>query len=213
MELNIKWDASSAAWIGTLPQRLNNSLRSGLVQAIKSGLAEGLRLARSSIPKFEQDAANSLGVFGLKIGPDRVRMSLGFVSDAVYVGDIDLQKKQLSPFNYAWAKEAESAAEPHRVWLYNPSTGESTRNRAKLVRWLKDQGGKWGRLPDAPTRETWNEKKFGDDEFPPPYVDVNPAKTATSYITQLIIDSGDPLASLILDNPALDDALRRGWEI
>jgi hypothetical protein len=211
MELSFKWDDASSAWIDTLPQRLNNSLRSGAVQAIKSGLAEALRLARSSIPTFEYDAVRALGLFGLSEQPESVRMSLGFVRDSVYVDESDVWDKAQSPYNYAWAKESSDAAKPHRVWLYNPSTGGSTKNRAKLVRWLKSKGGKWDQLPDAPTKETWNAKR--DESFPPPYVDVDPSKTATDYITKLIADSGDPLASLILDNPALDEALRRAWEV
>ena len=212
MELSFKWDTASQLWIDTLPARLDDALKTGMVRAIKSGMAVALGSSRfrASGFKFEGDIARDLGLFGLKVKDGTVEMSLGFIGGKVIVDASDVLTAP-TPFNYGWAKEASEPAKAHTVWLYNPRTGKSTRSRAKLVRWLKQQGGIWGMLPDAPTKETWN-KKGNAENFPPPFVKVDPSKSATDFITGLIADDGDPLATWILESPALDAALRAAWE-
>lgn len=213
MDFEIRWDDASKVWIDTIPERLTTSLRNGLIRAIRSGLAEALRSARAGMRpfRFEGDAEDALNTLSIRVERDSIKAGIGFTKSSVIVDSDDVVTAP-QPFNYAWAKESAYGADAHRVWLYNPRTGGSTPNRAKLVRWLKAHGGNWDKLPDAPTKETWNDKRREDTDFPPPFVDVDPNKSATDYLTSLIENDGDPLATMILDNPALDEAIRSGWE-
>jgi hypothetical protein len=199
VQFRIEWEPVSLQWLETLPQRFQAAVAAGAQEACRDGLHHGLRHAQATIPVFEGWARDALGIFGgrMRLNADggMVSGSIGFVGNKVIVDPTDVLSAS-TPFNYGWAKEKEHAAGPHQVWLYNPRTGQSTANRAKLVRWLKRQGGAWAALPDAPTRETWN--KQSGEGFPPPWVHVDPGKTATPYLSDITGPLAQPILSAMV---------------
>lgn len=216
VDFSIKWDKDSERWIDGLEDRFGDALITGLSLAFKSGMSWAYKTSRSNVPVFESWAKDSLHLFGFKSDRNSVRMSLGFTSSRIFVDDSDVVA-DLHPFNYAWTKESSENTESHIVCLYNPRTGGSTKNRKKLVRWMKQHGtGKpdWSKLPTAPTAEFWNKKRTKDERlnFPPPFVRVSPEKTATDFITGLYKDHGDPLMRKILEDRQLTDAITVAWE-
>lgn len=211
--LTAQWDEASLGWIEHIPERMGDALIKGLSLSIKNGMAYALRSSRSSIPKFEGDGEASLAIFDFESDTTHVSMTLGFKGKKWRIADIDVDEAP-KPYNYLWGKEKSEPAKAHEVWLYNPKTGRSTAGRRKLVRYLKQQGGKWIQLPNAPTKETWNRKGTREEKknFPPPYVYVAPYKTATDFITGLYKDHGDPLGAIILRNRQLITAIDTAWE-
>lgn len=210
------WEEDSQRWIDGLSERMGRAFTTGLSLAFKDGMAWALKSSRSHIPRFELWAQKSLTIYGFESTADMVTMTLGFGNDDVFVDDSDVVEAP-TPFNYAWAKESSEPAKAHPVCLYNPRTGESTRNRAKLVRWLKSKGGNWWKLPDEPTKATWDHKgsKADRENFPPPFVYVTPEKTASAYITWLYTGTNDvlsPLGRKILENKQLLNAIKIAWE-
>ena len=217
VDFSIAWDEDSIRWIDGLTERLGDALITGLSLAFKSGMSWAWKTSRSNVPKFENWAQDSLNLFGFKSDNNSVTMSLGFTSSRIFVDDSDVVKN-LHPFNYAWAKESSEETESHIVWLYNPRTGKSTKNRKKLVRWLKMYGaGKpdWSKLPAAPTAKFWNKTRTKEERlnFPPPFVYVSPDKTATAFITGLYRNHGDPLMRKIIEDQQLNDAITVAWEL
>lgn len=212
MSFTFRWDKDSEEWIDTLPQRFGGALKTGLVKAIKSGIVRGLRQSRSSIPKFEKTAMHALGKLDPVVGDATIEAYIGFTSDTVFVEAKD-SPMYGEEFNYAAAKESSAPpAKKHYVMLYNPGTKESTPGRAKLVRFLKKKiGGLYENLPDAPDASAWNAKRR-DNPLPPPWIEVDPGKSAKPYLSALIEDDGDPLASWIFESPALDKAIKDAWE-
>jgi hypothetical protein len=219
IDYSFAWEEDSQRWIDGLSGRMDHAFTTGLSLAFKDGMAWALKSSRSNIPRFEFWAQRSLAIYGFKSTADMVTMTLGFGNEDVFVDDSDVVDAP-RPFNYAWAKESSEPAGPHQVWLYNPRTGKSTKNRAKLVRWLKANGGggpDWGKLPDEPTKDTWNRKgsKADRENFPPPFVYVTPEKTASAYITWLHTGTKDalsPLGRKILENKQLLNAIKIAWE-
>ena len=209
-----RWDDPSQKWLDELPERMQEALLMGADGGLRSGLQKAVRVARQNAPYFEGEIRKALGFWmqGRTNWGQGVRGYVGFPGPGrIWMDDIDVVEAP-TPFNYAWAKEKADAAETHTVMLYNPRTGGSTKGRAKLVRWLKQKyGGLWNKLPDEPTKETWNNKP-NDEAFPPPFVEVSPAATATDYITGLISNGGDPLASWIIESVEFWEPVRRAWE-
>lgn len=211
MDFIFRWDKDSEAWIDALPQRFNGALKTGLVRAIKSGIVRGLRRSRSLIPRFESTAMHALGKVDPIVGEATITAYIGFKNDTIFI-PADDSPRYGADFNYAWAKEKSEPAETHTVMLYNPKSKKSTPGRAKLVRWLKKNvGGDYLNLPDAPDATAWNAKRK-DNPLPAPWVEVHPGESATAYLTGLIEDDGDPLASWIFEDAGLHKAIKDAWE-
>ena len=217
MEWQIEWSPESQAWLQDLPNNLGGWCCQAFQDAVDVGLDSVVVTARQEVARFDGDLAGSINRTSFVIPRRRGRgwgaateviIARGMVSlspDATIVDASDVLHAP-TPFSYGWAKHAPGADE-HRVMLYNPRTGGSTKNRQKLVRYLKSRGSNWDQLPDAPTRETWEGPDAKD--LPPPFVTVHPQRTATNYLLGQVDAGGDPLLSLIVERAC--DALAVQW--
>ena len=206
MRLTFRWDEASLAWIDGLTTRMVQAFRTGGAVAMSSAGQRAVASARGKMPVFEGDAQRSLAYSRMMQGGGAV-LVIGFQDGTNWVPGEEGVGWRHAPYHYPWGKERSQLNEPaekHKVWLFNPATGQSTANRRKLVRWLKAQGAD---LPDAPTAEHWNKSDRPDM---PPYVWVDPGETASDYLGHLIAQNGDPLVSWIVEG--LIAPIRGAWE-
>lgn len=189
------WESKTLNMLENLPKDFSMALGMICKEHTLVAMRWGLAQAKLKAPNFDGDLARSLGIFNgnyARRGKYSGEWSghIGFTSNDIIVDSSDVWIAPL-PFNYGWIKhegEQSESGHPHRVYLYNTRTGGTTKNRQKLVKYLKSKSSMWATLPDAPTKETWN-KKPAKGFFPPPFVDVDPRQSATDYIDQLINDS------------------------
>ena len=139
----------------------------------------------------------------IRCGPGAVSGSIGFGKHTLM--DPSENVNLSGPFSLP-----EGLAEgigPHRVYLYNPRTGQSTAGRAKLVRYLKQvDPGKYGEMPDNVDKKWFDGRKKGDHKFPP-FVNVFPG--VRMFLWELITSDGDPLMTMLADN--VYEAVGRAW--
>lgn len=183
----IEWEPASKEWLLSLPENLKKWCAESFQEAIDWELDAVVIAMRAVAPSFEGDLRSSInritGKVLSSIGPRHANTiangAVGLKPDKTIVNANDVVTAP-TPFSYGRAKH--DGAREHVVALYNPRGGKLSKNRAKLVRQLKSYGGKWARLPDNPTKATFGNHK-NDQDFPPPFVTVNPEKTKVDYIT------------------------------
>lgn len=202
--LHFEWEPRTAEMLRTLPDDFANMLSYVCKAHTDDALEWGLTQAKNLAPG--DTIPSALGIFrkrGVRIGKYSGAYSghIGFVNGNTLVEDIDVWTAPM-PFNYGWIKhegEQTPSAHPHKVFLYNVATGGSTKGRQKLVKYLKNKyGDPWTQLPDAPTKETWDNKPNGE-YFPPPFVYVDPNDGATPYLSQLVTDKKEQFLDIISD--------------
>lgn len=214
MTWEIEWSPESRAWLQDLPNNLRRWCRDSFQSAVDIELDVVVVTARQEAARmtFEGDLVGSINRTsfvigrGMRGGPAVIARGMVSLSPDATIVDASDVLHALTPFSYGWAKHAPGAGE-HRVMLYNPRTGGSTKNRQKLVRYLKSKGPNWDQLPAAPTKETWEGP--GAKDLPPPFVTVHPHLTATNYLLGQVDAGGDPLLSLIVERAY--DALAAQW--
>lgn len=209
MDAYYEWEPSSREWLVNLPENLRKWCKESFQEAIDYELDIIAMAAKAEVSKFsfEGNLQRSINRITSGVGKrkffstgDRSIIAQGVVAlypDKTIVDPEDVVTAP-TPFSYGMAKHS-PGAKAHVVKLYNPRTGKSTKSRAKLVRQLKAFGGKWAQLPDAPTEDTWKSADANSKDFPPPYVTVDPQKTATDYLTGYAIPA------------VLDRVVERGW--
>jgi len=186
-----------------MPSLMHDVVRDAALAGLREGLSRGLDAARDHAPYFEGDLCRALGVDGPRLSLfGTVEGSIKFTRDTTIVDASDVFRAP-QPFNYGWAKHS-PGAQKHFVYLYNPRTGGSTRNRQKLVRWVKAHLEGAEGIPDAPTK-----KWFDEHPDVPEGLTVDPSKTATPYLSFLIENDGDPLGWWIAQSFFV--RVRRGW--
>lgn len=184
-------------------------MREGIERGSRIAAARGRIAAGMAMPRFEgwagEDMRATRGVW--RDNGNLFETFIRFIGDRTWVSDADTVDAP-APFHYPWAKHT-PGARPHRVWLFSKS-GAVTEHRRKLIRWLKLHGEKydWSLLPDAPEKELWNKKH--EPGFPPPFIEVAPAKSATPYLDDIIARGGDPLATWLIDS--FWPVVKRAWE-
>jgi hypothetical protein len=187
-----EWAPASAAWIEAMPTMMTNAVRSSAMVAMRVSLKEGRDLARGEVTVFDGGLRDAIQYSRPSRSGDEVSGAI-YVDNSTLVEDIDLGPNSISPYNYGSAKHSPGHGE-HKVYLYNPKTGESTKGRQKLVKWLKaNKGGRYVTMPDAPTREYFRTTKGAGA----PFTTVDPSKTAKPYLSFLTVNNGDPLAGMI----------------
>ena len=206
--ITVRWDNDSAKWISGLSQ-FGDRLFPFMYTAFRRTLRYAQTYARAEMPVFEGDMQRDLRILGIERKSNRkLRLvgTLGFSGDTIM--PVDESAHGPAPFSVPWGKHSPGAS-AHKVYLYHPKTGGSSKGRAKLVRWLKQNaGGDYGGLPDAPTKQDVTEWQKGSGL--PPWVVVDPSLTATDYLWGLIADNGDPLAGVLVEN--VMRAVKTVWE-
>ena len=202
MLFHLGWSAESKDWIKTIPQRLYVGLHESGKVGVNDAADKIIARAKENVPHFEgwlRDAIKSHSEVDNIGGAMEYSLSVGLTGNAHMVDESDVWDDSTRPFSYGAAKHT-PAAKKHRVWLFNPDTGGTTKNRQKLVRYLKSKGGIWSDLPAAPTKEYWENTK-GKKNVPPPFVNVTPSKSATDYLASSFdLSHGGWVAAIVFKN-------------
>lgn len=193
-EIEWEWASASAAWIDAMPKLMHDAVRKFAMIAMREALKTGRDLARGEVMVFDGGLRDAIQYAKPELHSGEVSGAI-YVDNSTLVEDIDVGPKSHPPYNYGSAKHSPGHGE-HIVYLYNPKTGKSTKSREKLVRWLKaNKGGRYIDMPDAPDKEYFNKTKGAG----PPFVTVDPSKTAKPYLSFLVANNGNPLAGMIAD--------------
>ena len=201
ISFELAWDERSMRWIeerlGEGPDGFASRIDAMLKPMVRFLGEKVLLHARETVPKFDNTLAKDIKLLDYTgRGWDE--------SENWYVSEISCGWKTLmpdedvpgggksdSPYRYALAKHSPGHG-PHRVWLYATDSAA----RRKLRRWAK--------VPD--TLKEFREDPDTKDR--PPWIDVDPRKSATPYLTELI---DDHTITLLADDFISRRMAQSGW--
>jgi len=177
MMFRLVWDDASQLWFDQLSTQFPARLAKATQIAMRTAADAALRAAKGDAPVFEGWLQKDLRMFPLNIiNAGRFSIRIG-ESGALLISGEPVQK--YDPFSYAWAKHSKAA--PHRVWLYGVG-GKETWARKKLRRWFREYVSS-----DLPTTEAGYREQRPSY---PPYIDVDPGKTAQPFFRERIEPNG-----------------------
>lgn len=177
MRFTWEWDSTSLNWIRTLPERTVPHLAMAIHDALLATAYDALLAAKMRAPIFEGWLVEDLCIDPLqRLDPLHFSIIVGESGENMVTDPHDLTGRGWGgAFSYAWAKH--DGAKPHRVALYSP-TGTDGPFRKKLRRWVRAH-----LHPDLPATEEAYRAARPDY---PPWVDVDPSKSAQPFLHPLV---------------------------